>query len=288
MIKIALIGHGYWGKKLLRYLKADKRFEVKHICNSKTDMALVWSEIEAVVIATPIETHYQIVKKALSQKKHVFSEKPLALTYQECQELKNISEKKNLVLAVEYTQTFSKSLKKAASEIDIGPIQSIEMFVKHLGRFLKFDVYWLLASHCLSILDMFVSLKNLQFKKIDFIKNHNLVESGQILFWNREIRGQISVSLNFPGKQYQVIVYGKKGTIVYDAIAKPSLKATWYKKKIGLLPRELVYKQKVWNINEQNNLKYAVDYFYKIIKNQKKSNLERAITITQILEKLNK
>jgi predicted dehydrogenase len=285
MIKTALIGHGYWGSMLLRYLKADKRFSVKHICDSKTNLAQVWPKVEAVVVATPIETHYQVVKKALLQKKHVFSEKPLALKTKECLELKKIAKENQVVLAVEYTQTFSRALKKAQT-IDVGAIKAIEMSVKHLGRFLNHDVYWLLASHCLSILDMFVPLEKLQFQRQDFLIDRGLAETGQILFSNKQIKGSISLSLNFPGKEYQVIIYGARGTIIFDTMAESSLKAVWYKKTPMALPPGLTIKEKSWKIDEKNNLKYAVDYFYKVLKGREKTNLERAIKVTEVLEKL--
>lgn len=286
MIKTALIGHGYWGSILLRYLKADKRFSVRHICDSKTDMNQVWPDVKVVVVATPIDTHYHVVKEALLQNKHVLSEKPLALKTKECLELQKLAEEKGLILAVEYTQTFSKSLKKATEEIDIGKIRAIEMSVKQLGRFLKWDVYWLMASHCLSILDMFVPLQKLEFRRLDFITDGRRAETGQILFWNEQTKGQISLSLNFPGKEYQVVVYGKKGTIVYDTTTKPTLKVTWYRKTPKKLPPDLIIKKKSWTIDEKNNLKHAVDYFYKVLKGKEKTNLKRAIKVTEILENL--
>lgn len=286
MIQTALIGHGYWGSKLLSYLKADKRFKIKHICDSKTNMNLVWPEVEAVIVATPIDTHYQVVKEALSHNINVFAEKPLTLTVKECLELKKLAEEKNLFLAVEYTQTFSPSLKLAAEKINVGQIQAIEMSVKHLGRFLNFDVYWLLATHCLSILDMFVSLEQLNFRRFDFLVERGLAETGQILFWNEQIKGKISLGLNFPGKEYQIVIYGQKGTITYDAMEKPALKATWYKKTPKLLPPELTIKEKSWDFDEKNNLKNAINYFFQVLAGKEPSNVDRAIKVTEIIEKL--
>lgn len=286
MISVALIGHGYWGSKILKYLTLDKNFSLKAICDSKTDMSKVWPKVEAVIVVTPVETHYQVIKQALLQGKHVFSEKPLTLKAEECQELKEIAKKNNLVLAVEYTQTFSRSLKFAAKKIDVGKIQAIEMSVKHLGRFLNLDVYWLLASHCLSILDMFIPLKNFKFEKKDFVACADRVETGLILFNSSTIRGQIFLSLNFPGKEYRIIIYGQKGTIIYNSIEEPTLKTTWYKKTKKLLPDNLITEEKTWNFDEKNNLKFALDFFYRVIRGKEKTNLDRAIKVTEILERL--
>jgi predicted dehydrogenase len=285
-IDLALIGHGYWGSKLLSYFQKDRHFVVRHVCDSKTDLTKVWPDVEAVMVATPIDSHFQVVKTALEAGKHVFTEKPLATKTKRCLELQSIARKKKLSLVVEYTQSFSRSLQKAAREIDVGQIQAIEMSVKHLGRFLNRDVYWLLASHCLSILDMFVPLEELEFKRRDWIIRQSLAESGQILFSNRQIKGSISLSLNFPGQEYRVIVYGQKGTITYDPQAKSSLRAVWYQRKKGALPPGLIQKEKSWQIDEANNLKHAVDYFYQVLTKKEKSNLTMAIKVTNVLENL--
>lgn len=284
-INLALIGCGYWGSKLLKYLKAHQSFRVKHVCNSKTDMSKVWNNVEAVVVATPIDTHYKIVKEALLRNKHVLSEKPLALKTKECVELKALSEKKGIVLLTEYTWTFSKALNKAQG-IDIGIIKAIEMDIKHLGRFLKWDVYWLLASHMLSILDMFVPLTVLEFEKIDFLRDRRLAETGMILFRNRKITGRINISTNYTEKDTRVIIYGTKGTIVYEPLVKNSLRVGWYKKTEGLLAKDLLIKTKNYSFDEMNNLKYAVDYFYEAIKGTANTNIDTAILITKILEEI--
>lgn len=284
MINVALVGCGYWGSKLLKYLEANKHFKVVHVCNSKTDLNKVWSDVEAVVVATPINTHYQIVKKSLLQGKHVFSEKPLALKTKECLELKKIAERNRVVLATEYTWTFSKGLQKA-QKIDIGEIKAIEMDHQHLGRFQKWDVYWLLASHLLSILDMFVPLPSLKFKKIDLLKDRGLAETGMILFENGKVKGRISISTNYTEKHTKVIIYGTKGTIIYEPLAEKSLRIGWYKKTRDLLAKDLLIKTKNCSYDEMDNLKYAVEYFYQVIKGREKTNIDRAVEITRILEK---
>ena len=190
-IKIAQIGYGYWGQRLYRYFKANKNFFLKYVCalslkenkEFTSDINKIWEDkdIQAVVVATPIDTHYLLVKKALLCNKSVLCEKPLALKTKEVLELKRIAEQRNLLLLTEFTYTFSKLLKKAKQIIDdglIGKIESMELSLKYAGRFLKYDVYWLLASHLLSILDIFIPLEKLKFKKVDFIKHKNRTETG--------------------------------------------------------------------------------------------------------------
>lgn len=284
MIKTALIGCGYWGSILLRHLEADKHFKVVHVCNSKTDLSKVWPDVEAVVVATPMNTLYQVVKQALLQKKHVFSEKPLALKTKECLELKRLSEQKGVVLATDYTWTFSKGLQKA-QKIDIGQIKALEMDIQRLGRFQQ-DVYWFLGSHLLAILDMFVPLKTLSFKKIDLVKDKGLVETGMILFENQKVKGRLNISLNYIEKQTKVVIYGTKGTIIFEPLVARSLRVGWYRKTEGL-GKELLVKTRSYPYDEMNNLKYALEYFYQTLrgKAKAKANIDRAIEITKIIER---
>jgi len=300
-INISLIGYGYWGQRLYNYLKSNKKFFLKYVCalslrenkGFTSDINKIWNnkDIQAVIIATPINTHYSLVKKALLCNKNVLCEKPLTLKTKEVLELKRIAEQRNLLLLTEFTYTFSKSLKKAKKIIDsnlIGKIESMELSLKYAGRFLKYDVYWLLSSHLLSILDIFIPLKKLRFSKIDFIKHNGRTETGLILFKNKKVSGEMTVSLNYPEKEMKVIIYGQKGTLVYSSMLEPSLKFSCYKKTEGILGNKLITKEKSYFIDEKNNLKLAVEYFYKALTKQDKGNIDRSVLVTKILENLKK
>lgn len=291
MIDCALIGCGYWGFKLKRYIEGDPNFNLKYICNSKSDLNEVWNDkqITAVVVATPNETHYPLVKSALLNNKNVLSEKPLALKTEECEELKQIALDRNLLLLVEYTYTFSKALKKAQSMVekgDIGNLLGIEMSVRHLGRFKGGSVYWLLASHMLSVLDMFIPIKDIHFEKTDLVVHDGQVETGAITFNTGVVSGQIIVSLNYPGKETRIILYGEKGTITYNPEIQLSLQIETYERLkwtvASKLPRERIY----FSIDEANNLCYAIEYFFEALVGRAAGNVDRAVAITRILNML--
>ncbi len=290
-INCALIGVGYWGSKLKRYIEENEDFDLKSICNSKSDLHEVWNdkEITAVVIATHNDTHYSIAKSALLSGKNVLVEKPLALRTEECDELKQIALDKKLLLMVEYTYTFSKAVKKAQSiikEDEIGNILGFEMAVRHLGRFKGGSVYWLLGSHMLSVLDMFVPIKGLSFQKTDLVNYEGEVETGIISFKKGGVSGQIVVSLNYPGKETIVIIYGEKGTIIYNPVSQPSLQVECYKRVKWTVGSKLPHEHKEFSIDEANNLCYAIEYFSQGLKGEAEGNVDRAIAITRILETL--
>ena len=291
IIPTALIGKGYWGSILKRYLEENRNFGLKYIMNSKSPLseALNDGEIKAVVVASPNETHYPIVKMALLSGKHVLSEKPLAMKESECRELKEIAHQNKLSLVTEYTQTFSPSLEKALNMLQkgtIGDLLCVEMSVRHLGRFGGGSVYWLLASHMLSVLDMFVSLDQLSFESNNLVTYGGEIETGVISFSGGTISGQIVVSLNYPGKETRIILYGEHGTIIYDPVSQPALSLNRYQRKKWTVASLLPQKNEVFQIDESHNLRYAVEYFHRAIRGEMRDNIDRAVKITAILENL--
>lgn len=291
MIDCALIGCGYWGSKLKRYIEENPNFNLKYICNSKSDLNEVWNDkqITAVVVATPNETHYPLVKSALLHGKNILSEKPLALKSEECEELKQIALDSNLLLLVEYTYTFSKALRKAQSMVkegEVGNLLGIEMSVRHLGRFGGGSVYWLLGSHMLSVLDMFIPIKDMHFEKNNLVVHDGQVETGVISFNKGEVSGQIAVSLNYPGKETRIIIYGEKGTIIYNPVSQPSLLIEKYERLTWTVASELPKVDTEFRIDETNNLRYLIEHFYKALQRKAEGNVDSAVAITRILEML--
>ena len=261
------------------------------MCNSKSDLELVWSDpgIRAVVVATPNATHYPIVRSALQHDKNVLSEKPLALKVTECEELKQLAAQRNLALLVEYTYTFSKALQQAKELVtagEIGQVLGFEMAVRHLGRFKGGSVYWLLGSHMLSVLDMFMPISDTSFKRTDLVTFDGEVETGVISFELNRTSGQIVVSLNYPGKETKVTIYGENGTITYNPVSPPALQMEKYERVPWTVASELPRVHNDYSFDEAHNLRYAVTYFQDVIEGKAKSNADRAVEITRILQAL--
>lgn len=293
MINVALIGKGYWGSKLEKYIKENQQFCLKAVCDSKSDLnkEVYNPSIDAVIVATPNQTHYPITKDAIINKKHVMCEKPLALKTKECQELKGLAEEKGVALCIDYTHTFSDSLdlaQKLIREDEIGNIQNIEMQMKQLGKFREENVYWILASHMLAVLDIFVPLKKLEFHKRDLVLHNGKSETGTIYFGNGSLKGEIFVSLNYPDKKREIIFYGDKGSIIYNPLSAKTLQVATYKKISKTIASQLPVNQKFFEFDESNNLKSALDYFYNAVMGKVKSNIKRAVLVTEVLENLNK
>jgi len=159
------------------------------------------------------------------------------------------------------------------------------MTFKHLGRFRGGSCYWLLGSHGLSILDMFVPLADLQFLKHDIITHDGNIESGFIYFTG-DVPGQIELSLNYPDKTTEVTLYCSTGTIMFTPLKYPSLAVEHYERLEWTLGSRLPRSRECYETDERNNLRHAVTYFADVLDGKEQGNLDRAVDITKILEKL--
>jgi UDP-2-acetamido-3-amino-2,3-dideoxy-glucuronate N-acetyltransferase len=146
-LKLAFLGCGRWGKNLLRAFSQIPDCTIRAICTrnqSARELAVqhnanwyqqpteIWQDeqIDAVVIATPDPTHYSFAKTALENGKHLFVEKPLALTARECRELTDLAHSKKLTLAVGHIYHYHPAtsvLRQIIDEQQWGTLQDIEL-----------------------------------------------------------------------------------------------------------------------------------------------------------------
>jgi predicted dehydrogenase len=174
VIKVALIGAGYWGPNLARVLNQSPNCDFVALCDSNprnlekvtrqypsiraySDFAdLLASDVDAIVIATPISTHYELAKHALLAGKHVFVEKPLAHSAALARELVEIATNQKKTLFTGHTFIYSPPVIKIKELIDsghLGDVFYISLSRLNLGLYQKdVDVVWDLAVHDISIL----------------------------------------------------------------------------------------------------------------------------------------
>jgi len=288
MINVALIGCGYWGTKLRRYIVENEDLNLVCTCNSDTSLGAVWRDdnIDAVVIATPNATHYDLAKKALESGKHVLVEKPLAFHVDQCAELAGIAEERGLVLETEYTYTYSNKLRQIAILLNKVDNVGIEMSVKHLGRFGGGSVYWLLGSHMLSVLDMFTPIEELRFYRNDIYAYDGVVETGDIYFGGDRINGRISLSLNYPYKQTQITFYCDEFTITYDPAEEYPIRKKNYRRKPWVVGPKLRGLDVPFAGDEGHNLRLAVENFVDCIGGKTEHNVDRATMVTGVIEEI--
>jgi UDP-2-acetamido-3-amino-2,3-dideoxy-glucuronate N-acetyltransferase len=173
-IPVALIGAGYWGKKLLPKFLASPEASVRAVCDihpgnradinqafpdvlttSAYDEILSDPAIAAVVIVTPPATHFSLARKAIDAGKHVWIEKPLALKVKEGRELVALSQAKKTVLFVDHTFLYDPAIRKIRDLIaagELGKVHHIYSQRLNLGRIKRdSNVWWNSAPHDVSI-----------------------------------------------------------------------------------------------------------------------------------------
>jgi len=174
-IQIGVVGYGYWGPNLVRNLSQSPDCEVALVCDTnperlkhlrrlypqvatthRVEDLVEKPEIDAVVIATPVQWHHAMARACLNAGKHTFIEKPMTRTHAEGEELVNLATSLGLVLMVGHTFLFSPAVRRMKEIIDsgdIGEVQYITARRLNLGLFQKeINVAWDLAPHDISII----------------------------------------------------------------------------------------------------------------------------------------
>ena len=259
-IQIAVIGCGYWGPNLIRNFRFLSDCNVHTVCDVQDarlmHMKQLYPEVEttkefeqtvqnpdidAIVVATPVCSHFEMAKAALQDGKHVFIEKPMASSTSECRELIQLAETQNLTIMLGHTFIYSPPVRKAKEIIDsgdIGEIQYISSRRLNLGLFQNdINVAWDLAPHDISII-LYIFGKspvsvNCQGKahvnpKIEDVTNMTL---------NFANGGFASIQSSWldPNKVREMTFVGTKRMLVYDDL-QPMEKIKIYDKRVETPP----------------------------------------------------
>tara|TARA_B100000315_G_scaffold252258_1_gene288690 strand:+ start:3393 stop:4385 length:993 start_codon:yes stop_codon:yes gene_type:complete len=246
MINIAQIGVGYWGPNLLRNLTSNPKCNVKTVVElSKERQSFVRNlypdiyisdninsilsdeSINAVVIATPVATHFDISMRVLKSGKHVLIEKPMATKSKEITQIGQLAKKNNLVAMVGHTFLFNSAvrfIKELITEGELGDIRYIYSQRLNLGRIRNdVDALWNLAPHDISIIQYWLdepSHKSIKKIGMDYVqKGIDDVAFMNIIYPNN-IMAHVHVSWLDPRKIRKITVVGSKKMIVYDDIAE--------------------------------------------------------------------
>ena len=242
---IAQIGCGYWGPNLLRNFSALKNCRVKNVVDASAERrafvsanfprttavedhkaVLADPEIDAVIIATPAGTHFELACAALVAGKHVFVEKPMATKAAEVDELGRLAAERKLIVMVGHTFIYNAAVRYVKKLIDAGDLGEIRYIYSqrlNLGRIRPdVDALWNFAPHDISIIQYWlgdpvplsVSRRGMAYMQdgIDDVVFLSLTYPGKIM-------ANIHVSWLDPQKVRKMIVVGSKKMVVYDDVA---------------------------------------------------------------------
>jgi len=242
-LSVGVVGLGYWGPNLVRNFHAHADCRLKAVCDlseerrlhmaslypeaetfADFDAMLEEAELDAVVVAVPVQAHYELARKCLEAGKHVLIEKPMASSVRECEELIQLAEKKGLTLMVGHTFLYSEPVKRIGEIVkngDIGDLLYINCQRLNLGLFQRdINVAWDLAPHDISIiLHIFGKLPhsvNCQ-GNAHFSPGIEDCTNLSLFFPNRRF-ATIQSSWIEPRKVRQMTFVGSKRMIVYDDV----------------------------------------------------------------------
>ena len=257
MIRIGIIGYGYWGPNLVRNFAELSRAEVAAVSDldpkkletvkrrfpavkTSTDFQdlLRDDSIDAIAIATPVSSHFELGMAALKAGKHVWLEKPMTETSLQARKLVEEADKRKLLLHVDHTFTYTGAVKKMAEVIksgDLGRVYYYDSTRVNLGLFQR-DVSVIsdLAVHDFSILDYLLGEHPTAVSASGI--NHfpgtpeNLAYI--TLFYESGTIAHVNVSWLAPVKVRNILVGGSKKMITYDDL-EPSEKVKIYDKGVS-------------------------------------------------------
>jgi predicted dehydrogenase len=257
MIGIAVVGYGYWGPNLVRNLWDTPGAQLLSVCDLKRErLAGVQSRypavditdnfsdilndnrVDAVAIATPVSSHFDLALQALQAGKHVFVEKPIAATAEQAERLVDEAERRGLVLAVDHTFVHTGAVRKMRELVEdgLGDVYYYDSVRVNLGLFQHdVSVVWDLAVHDLSIMDYVLPAKPVAVSATGV--SHVAGEPENIayltLFFENTMIAHVHVNWLAPVKIRRTLVGGSSKMIVYDDL-EPSEKIKVYDKGITL------------------------------------------------------
>ena len=243
MIRVGVIGYGYWGPNLVRNFIEAPGTTVRAVAELRPDRAalaqrrhpgvevtgdyrelLKNSEIDAIAISTPVSTHFPLALEALQAGKHVLVEKPITTRSEDAMRLIDEAERRNLVLMVDHTFVYTGAVRKIRELIDKGSIGEVYYYDStrvNLGLFQHdVDVIWDLAVHDLSIMEYLMPESPISVSATGIGHIHGATENIAYVtaFYESSLIAHVNVNWLSPVKMRRTIIGGSKQMVVYDDI----------------------------------------------------------------------
>ena len=324
MIRIGIIGYGYWGPNLVRNFMNIEGCTVSHICDldikkldiaqkkypsinttNSIDQIFENSEIDAIVIATPVSTHYDLASKALESNKHTLVEKPLTNNVEQAQILGKKAKDKNKILMIDHTYLYTPAIQKIKELIDsnsLGEIQYIDSTRINLGLFqTDVNVMWDLAVHDIAICCYLLKEKPISVQAVGISHTENGLENMAYitLHYNTKKIIHFNCSWVSPVKIRYMLIGGDKKMVVFNDLEtteKIKIYDSSYENKYDLEhTKKFLTDYRIGDIfipkiPQIEGLKNMAEDFISSIQNNKEpiSNFNLGLEIVKILESAQK
>lgn len=236
--RICVVGAGRWGKNHIKTLDSLgalggvvdseqatlKWFEEKYpgISTYRSVEEAISGDFDGFTVATPAETHFEIARALLKNKKPVLVEKPITLRAEEARELKALSDSTGTPLMVGHVMLFHPAIRKIKELLasdKIGKLQYIYSNRLNLGTVRKEEnILWSFAPHDISIFQFLIGSLPVEVVSRGgaFVQPHIHDSTMTILTYPNNIVGHIFVSWLHPFKEHRLVVIGSKGMLSYE------------------------------------------------------------------------
>jgi UDP-2-acetamido-3-amino-2,3-dideoxy-glucuronate N-acetyltransferase len=242
-MKLAVVGAGYWGINLVRIfhrlgvLAKICDFNAARLTQLSADYPDVpvessWHAVmadrslDAVVIATPAETHYELAKQALLAGKDVMVEKPMTLHCEETEDLIEIAESRRRILMVGHLLEYHPAVTRLQSLVEQGELGRIEYIYSNrlnLGKVRREEnAFWSFAPHDISVILLLVKQLPIQVTATGgtYLQPNIADVTVSTMLFNRGVRAHVFVSWLHPFKEQKLVVVGERRMAVFDDVRK--------------------------------------------------------------------
>jgi predicted dehydrogenase len=318
-IRLAIIGYGYWGPNLLRNFMANPEFDVVAMAERREEPRiraarirpglmtfedaadlLALPDLDAVVIATPVATHFPLARDALLKGKHVLVEKPISATVAEAEELTALAARVGRTLMVDHTFLFTGAVETIKHAVDSGRLGKICYFDAmrvNLGLF-QTDVncLWDLAPHDLSIIDHLIDDNVVGMDVTGYCHvNPTLPDMVYMtLHYAGDTVAHFNLSWMSPMKVRRFAIGGMKQMLIWDDLDQEQ-KIRIYDSGIEFRPEDqraaIIPDYRVGDIysprvSRREALSGVVSHFAAVIRGQQQSQMagEHGIRVVRVLE----
>jgi len=322
MIRVGVLGYGYWGPNIVRNFHAQEQAEVALVCDKSLKAGerlrkvyptipfttdeneiLRSAKVDAVCVITPVATHYSLAKRALENGKHVFVEKPFTCNSAQAEELIELADRKNLKIMVDHTFLFAGAVRKIRQLVDEGALGRLFYYDSlrvNLGLFQHdVSVIWDLAPHDLSIMDHIIREKP-EGVVAAAEKHLNEVEDVAFIsvYFPDRVIAHINVNWLSPVKVRTTLIGGEKKLLVWNDLSSDE-KIKVYDKGVSFSEGKGVHQLLVsyrsgdmWSpqLEQVEALTEETAYFLRCIQENKKpfNDGVNGLRIVRILEAVDK
>lgn len=258
MLRIGIVGLGYWGPNLARNVATNPRTELTALCDAdparletlgaqypaparytSVEAMLRHPDLDLVAIATPLASHYDLAKASLLADKHVLLEKPFTATSEQGEELVDLAEARGLYLVADHVFVYSPAVRKLAELVNSGELGNL-LFIDsvriNLGLFQHdVNVLWDLGPHDLSIVDYLIGRPPINVVAVGASHAGNGLKNVAYLHLDYGDQLLVSVHVNWlsPVKVRHFMIGGSRKSVLYNDL-DPSERVKVYDRGIDV------------------------------------------------------